>query len=141
MLAIRKDLFLLLLVENRGRPDGYLIEFRKALTRDLELRVPLVGHEHRRGRLLGRWDLTYTGENSTTALDIPAFRMPERLIHDAYVGTSIGEQWRVGLDVRNVYFGHTHRSLSGEEHRGVRFHNCGAPIRGHEFQIITADLS
>jgi len=47
----------------------------------------------------------------------------------------------LSLDVRNVYFGHTHRSLSGEEHGGVRFHNCGAPIRGHDFRIITAELS
>ena len=47
----------------------------------------------------------------------------------------------VGKGVRNVYFGHTHRALFGEEYRGMRFHNCGAPMRGREFQILSADLS
>lgn len=47
----------------------------------------------------------------------------------------------VGAGLRNVYFGHTHLALSGEEYRGLRFHNCGAPIRGLEFQILEADLS
>lgn len=51
------------------------------------------------------------------------------------VGDELGE------GVRNVYFGHTHLALSGEEYGGKRFHNCGAPIRGLEFQILEADLS
>ncbi|MEL6427640.1 MAG: metallophosphoesterase [Planctomycetota bacterium] len=43
--------------------------------------------------------------------------------------------------VRNVYFGHTHRALTGVEFRGRRFHNCGSPIDGLEFRILEADLS
>lgn len=50
-------------------------------------------------------------------------------------------QGEIGGDVRNVYFGHTHRPVHGAEFRGIRFHNCGAPIPGVDFRIVTADLS
>ncbi len=42
--------------------------------------------------------------------------------------------------VRDVYFGHTHRVLDGYEHRGLRFHNCGAPIAGLRFRIVRARI-
>lgn len=42
--------------------------------------------------------------------------------------------------VRNVYFGHTHRALDGYAFRGLRFHNCGAPIEGLAFNILRADI-
>jgi UDP-2,3-diacylglucosamine hydrolase len=51
----------------------------------------------------------------------------------------LGPEWSNG--VRNVYFGHTHLALSGVEHDGRRFHNCGSPMRGLSFQILEADLS
>lgn len=38
--------------------------------------------------------------------------------------------------VRNVYFGHTHRSMSHYHYRGVTFHNGGAPIKGVRFRIL-----
>lgn len=47
----------------------------------------------------------------------------------------------IGAGVRNVYFGHTHQALSGEEYGGILFHNGGAPMRGHHFKILSADLS
>lgn len=42
--------------------------------------------------------------------------------------------------VRDVYFGHTHRAMSNYPFQGVRFHNCGAPMPGLEFNIIKANL-
>ena len=41
-----------------------------------------------------------------------------------------------GAGVTDVYFGHTHLALSDFECDGVRFHNCGAPIRGAGFRIL-----
>jgi UDP-2,3-diacylglucosamine hydrolase len=38
--------------------------------------------------------------------------------------------------VTDVYFGHTHLAMSHFEHDGIRFHNCGAPVRGCEFRIL-----
>lgn len=43
--------------------------------------------------------------------------------------------------VRNVYFGHTHRALNDYEYKGLRFHNCGAPIDGVPFSILEAEIS
>jgi len=48
----------------------------------------------------------------------------------------IGQGPRHG--VRNVYFGHTHRSMSHYYYRGVTFHNGGAPIKGLRFRIVEA---
>lgn len=48
----------------------------------------------------------------------------------------IGEGPRSG--VRDVYFGHTHKKLSGYHYRGLTFHNGGAPIKGVKFRIIEA---
>lgn len=38
--------------------------------------------------------------------------------------------------VEAVFFGHTHLVLSGYEHGGVRFYNCGAPMPGLTFKIF-----
>lgn len=38
--------------------------------------------------------------------------------------------------VRHVYFGHIHRTFSDYQYRGLTFHNGGAPIRGHRFQVL-----
>ncbi len=50
-----------------------------------------------------RWDITYTGENSTDALDTPGARLSERWIHDASASLSFGDGWEAGIDVRNVF--------------------------------------
>lgn len=42
--------------------------------------------------------------------------------------------------VRNVYFGHTHLAMQAYPHRGVHFHNGGAPIEGLGFQVLVVDL-
>ena len=38
--------------------------------------------------------------------------------------------------LRQVYFGHTHKAVSGFEYEGLIFHNGGAPIRGISFRIV-----
>jgi len=50
----------------------------------------------------------------------------------------IGEGWADG--VRNVYFGHTHRRLADEEFRDLKFHNGGAPMKGMDFEVVSAQL-
>jgi UDP-2,3-diacylglucosamine pyrophosphatase LpxH len=45
-----------------------------------------------------------------------------------------GEGPESGL--RHVYFGHIHRRMFNYRHRGVTFHNCGAPIAGLRFRIL-----
>ena len=43
-----------------------------------------------------------------------------------------------GNGVRDVYFGHTHRNLSGYRYRGLTLHNGGAPIKGLKFRVLEA---
>lgn len=45
-----------------------------------------------------------------------------------------------GSGTRDVFFGHTHRLLSGYEHAGLRFHNPGAPIKGTPFRVLEAEV-
>lgn len=52
---------------------------------------------------------------------------------------ALGSAW--SENVRNVYFGHTHRVLDGVEHGGRRYHNGGSPMPGLAFRILEADLS
>jgi UDP-2,3-diacylglucosamine hydrolase len=40
--------------------------------------------------------------------------------------------------LRHVYFGHTHAALADFHHRGLTFHNGGAPMRGLRFRIVEA---
>ncbi len=42
--------------------------------------------------------------------------------------------------VRDVYFGHIHRVLSGYPCHGLRFHSGGASIRGLKFRIVEFEL-
>jgi UDP-2,3-diacylglucosamine pyrophosphatase LpxH len=41
----------------------------------------------------------------------------------------------------HVYFGHTHESLDHFRHRGLTFHNPGAPIAGLSFRIVEVPAS
>ena len=38
--------------------------------------------------------------------------------------------------IEDVYFGHTHLSMTGFTSGGVRLHNCGAPVKGCVFHIL-----
>lgn len=38
--------------------------------------------------------------------------------------------------IREVYFGHTHHFIDGEEYDGIRYFNPGAPMAGLEFKIF-----
>ena len=65
----------------------------------------------------------------------PAGRVARRI---ARYLDHIGQGAEVGT--RDVFFGHTHRSLDGFEHGGMRFHNPGAPIKGTPFRILEAEI-
>ena len=43
--------------------------------------------------------------------------------------------------VRDVYYGHTHRAIEGFRHRGVTFHNAGAPIGDQPLRCLRADVA
>lgn len=47
----------------------------------------------------------------------------------------------VGDGVEEIYFGHTHLAMSGYEHRGIRFYNCGVPYSGLKFQILETEIA
>jgi UDP-2,3-diacylglucosamine hydrolase len=47
---------------------------------------------------------------------------------------SIGHGPASGL--QHVYFGHTHHAMSNYHYGGLTFHNCGAPLKGLEFQLV-----
>ena len=42
--------------------------------------------------------------------------------------------------VKEVYFGHTHIAISGYEHGGMKFHNCGSPVYDFEFNILMTEI-
>jgi UDP-2,3-diacylglucosamine hydrolase len=65
----------------------------------------------------------------------PRRRVARQLL--AYLD-SHGHAPETGL--RDVYFGHTHRAMRDYPFQGVRFHNCGAPMPGLNFEIIKARL-
>ncbi len=60
-----------------------------------------AGWQNRRVRV--RWDLTYTGSNSTDTLDTPELRMPERIVHDLASGYRFRSGVELGVDIRNVF--------------------------------------
>jgi outer membrane receptor protein involved in Fe transport len=73
---------------------------------------PLVGIPERTGYLgLGwrhrglaaRWEVTYVGENSTTAIDDPDFYLSSRTLHDASLRYEWSRGVTVGLEARNVF--------------------------------------
>jgi UDP-2,3-diacylglucosamine hydrolase len=68
-------------------------------------------------------------------ITFPSALVAKRVMH--YL-ESIGEGPESGTE--DVYFGHTHMALSDYEHGGVRFHNCGAPMPGLEFNILKIEI-
>jgi len=62
-----------------------------------------AGLSWQRNAFNARWDVTYTGENSTDTLDTPEARLPERWIHDLAAGVRLARGWEMGIDVRNVF--------------------------------------
>jgi iron complex outermembrane receptor protein len=49
------------------------------------------------------WEIAYVGENSTTQLDWPEYRVPERVLHDLHASWNVAGGMRAGIDVRNVF--------------------------------------
>jgi iron complex outermembrane receptor protein len=50
-----------------------------------------------------RYEITYVGENSTDRLDTPVLRLPARVIHDFFFAWEAPGNWRLALDVRNIF--------------------------------------
>jgi len=79
-----------------GFPNGHRLAFHPDVLAHLG-----VGYS-RRG-ILARWELHYVGENSTTQLDFPEFRIPSRVVHDVLFSYRWRNGVRAGLDVRNLF--------------------------------------
>jgi UDP-2,3-diacylglucosamine hydrolase len=91
-------------------------------------------HDRRRGRLANRaYDASvHVGLHRLAyRLAYPKNAVARRVL--AYLG-EVGHGPAAG--VTDVYFGHTHIAMSAFAWNGVRFHNCGAPIRGADFRIL-----
>ncbi len=93
-------------------------------------------HHKRRGPVLSRlYDLVVLARLHKPLPHIvyPKRRVAKRIL--AYLD-DVGQGPSAG--VRNVYFGHIHRSFSEYRYGGVTFHNGGAPIKGLRFRILEA---
>jgi UDP-2,3-diacylglucosamine hydrolase len=95
-------------------------------------------HHKRRGRVLSRlYDLVVLARlhKPLPRLVYPKRTVARRIL--AYLD-DIGQGPASG--VRNVYFGHIHRNLTGYRYGGVMFYNGGAPIKGLKFRIVEANI-
>jgi UDP-2,3-diacylglucosamine pyrophosphatase LpxH len=96
-----------------------------------------TAHHRTRGRAM---NLLYGGairlrlHRAGANLIFPKRLVARRLL--GYLG-EVGQGPESGTDT--VYFGHTHLALQDYVYRGVRFHNCGAPMRGLKFQVLLAE--
>lgn len=106
---------------------------RKDPARLLKARTKVL-HEPMKPRLLhGLYDLAVAMQVHRLAgwINYPPRRVARRIL--TYL-ERIGQGPQTGT--RNVYFGHTHCSMSGYKYGGVTFHNGGAPISGLDFRIV-----
>jgi UDP-2,3-diacylglucosamine hydrolase len=63
----------------------------------------------------------------------------EKLVHKlTHYINEIGEGTETGT--KRVYFGHTHIPISDYAFKGLRFFNCGAPLRGIQFEILRTEF-
>ena len=60
-----------------------------------------VGYTHE--GFLSRWEMRYVGENSTTQLDFPEYRIPARIVHDVLLSYRWRSGIRAGVDLRNLF--------------------------------------
>lgn len=111
---------------------------RRMRPRDLaRARRRCMNHE-RRGELLNRvWDKAFDMGIHRTIQD---FASPTEIVvkNIRFYLDAAGQGPKSGT--RSVYFGHTHVAVAGYEHRGLRYYNGGAPLRGLEFRLLRADV-
>jgi UDP-2,3-diacylglucosamine hydrolase len=62
---------------------------------------------------------------------LPKRRCARRLV--AYLRLVLGEEFG---QLRDVYFGHTHRAFTGYRFDGIRFHNTGAAVTGARLRVL-----
>ena len=65
----------------------------------------------------------------------PRRRVAKRILN--YIN-DIGHGPETGVE--HVCFGHTHRPMDHFHYKGIHFHNCGAPIGGAPFRILTRNV-
>jgi UDP-2,3-diacylglucosamine hydrolase len=72
---------------------------------------------------------------------LPGAVYPKRVVARRILSylTDIGQGPESGI--QHVYFGHTHRAVNGYAHRGVVFHNGGAPIGRARYRILELDIN
>lgn len=95
-------------------------------------------HHEKRGRASNRiYDVAFRAgvHKRLPKMAFPNRRVAQRLHH--YMD-HIGHGPDSGVEV--VYFGHTHKAVNEFRHKGVVYHNCGAPMPGMEFNILKAEI-
>ncbi len=93
----------------------------------------------KKAKVLGRiYDVAFAlrVHKAVHRITFPTEVVAKRLMH--YL-ESVGEGPESGVE--DVYFGHTHVALSDYVHEGLRFHNCGAPMPGLEFNILRVEVN
>lgn len=115
------------------------VSMRKMTTVDLVNYRRDWQHKSKRGRVLNRvWDAAF---NAGVHIAVPRFAFPnqrvvERLDH--YID-HIGHGADSGTE--RVFFGHTHVAVNDYCYRGMRYFNCGAPMRGLTFNILNTEVT
>ncbi len=96
-------------------------------------------YDKRRGEVLNRvWDAAFgAGVHKAICHAVSPTRVVVERVH--HYLDSVGEGH--GSGTREVYFGHTHVPVRGYEHRGIRYHNGGAPMRGLQFDVLQARIA
>lgn len=112
---------------------------RKMTSDMLERRRERWANHGQKGRYHSRaYDLVV---KSRVHLLVPRAVYPRRLVARRIVSYLDHIGHGPGSGVRQVCFGHTHRPLREYRYRGVRFHNCGAPIGTGRFRILEIDVA
>ena len=93
----------------------------------------------RRGPVMNHvWDAAFAvGVHKRIARRLSPVELVVPRIHH-YI-ESIGHGPETGT--REVFFGHTHVPVNDFDYRGLRYHNCGATLRGMEFQPLHTELT
>ncbi|MFO1094172.1 MAG: metallophosphoesterase [Planctomycetaceae bacterium] len=110
---------------------------RKMTAARLEQRRLRFSHKPRNPLQHRAYDLLV---NSQVHDVLPRAVYPKRLVARRILSylEDIGHGPETGL--QHVYFGHTHRAVNGYKHRGLEFHNGGAPIGRSKYRILELEF-
>ncbi|MEX0585543.1 MAG: metallophosphoesterase [Pirellulales bacterium] len=110
---------------------------RKMTAAHLEERRMRFRHEPRSPAHHRAYDLIV---NAHVHAVLPRAVYPQRIVARRILSylQDIGHGPETGIE--HVYFGHTHRAVSGYRHRGLVFHNGGAPIGCAPYRILELEI-